>query len=280
MIRKIPSIFYSGMNSSSGDSDNNFINNKRSNRSNREKLKTSILPRKMTIRNALLVTTVLLATTTIAMNTQQAISSDGPTTEVSEARRATATAEFVARGMDGSWGGGSWGSSPKPDKRSLHKALSSLRGSSGPLSGAGDTAADMNPMHKILNQMIQSNIRGTSPTAKAMARLELAVKKYFLYGGLNPWNPNTAGVECASEMTTCTEDTGENGCHECFMALDITGCTFGTIANTDCPALGDSFCCAFGGVDTCSYNPALVAYVNCAVEAVPGGCTFGPDLCG
>ncbi|CAN0506583.1 unnamed protein product, partial [Ectocarpus sp. 12 AP-2014] len=197
MIRKVPSIFYSGMNSSSGDNDNNFVNNKRSNKSNREKLKTSRLPRKMTTRNALLVTTVLLATTTIAMNTQQATSSDGPTTEVSEARRATATADFVARGMEGSWGGGSWGSSPKPDKRSLHKALSSLRGSSGPLSGAGDTAADMNPMHKILNQMIQANIRGTSPTAKAMARLELAVKKYFIYGGLNPWKANTAGVECA-----------------------------------------------------------------------------------
>ncbi|CAM9405097.1 unnamed protein product [Ectocarpus fasciculatus] len=182
--------------------------------------------------------------------------------------------------MEGSWGGGSWGSSPKPDKRALHKALSSLRGRSGSLSGAGDTTTDMNPMHKILDQMIQANNGGTSPTAKAMARLEFAMKKYFKYGGLNPWKPNTAGAECASEMTTCTEDTGENGCHECFMALDVTGCTFGTIANTDCPALADSFCCAFGGVDTCSDNPALVAYVNCAVEAVSAGCTFGPDLCG
>lgn len=77
------------MNSNSGDSDNKSTTNNRSNRSNREKLKTNRLPRKMTTRNALLVTTVLLATTTIAMNTQQATSSDGPTTNVSEARRAT-----------------------------------------------------------------------------------------------------------------------------------------------------------------------------------------------
>ena len=80
------------MNSNSGDSDNKIINNNyRSNRSNREKPKTNRLPRKVTTRNALLLTTVLLATTTIAMNTQQAAtaSTDGPTTEVSEARRAT-----------------------------------------------------------------------------------------------------------------------------------------------------------------------------------------------
>lgn len=78
-------------------------------------------------------------------------------------------------------------------------------------------------------------------------------------------NQDTDDDECEAERTTCMAD--DDGCLGCFLGFDTTGCDENP---RTCGALGESYCCMFGG-EECGDNAALISYVG---EIYSNTCCF------
>lgn len=99
-------------------------------------------------------------------------------------------------------------------------------------------------------------------------RVKSAVSILFSHGGTYLRKPEDAGNSahdhgCFAEMIACAEDTGENGCHECFTNVRTTDYAIDTtMASAACSELTDLLCYAFTGREACTKNAALVAYAG------------------
>lgn len=97
--------------------------------------------------------------------------------------------------------------------------------------------------------------------------MESAVSKFFSRGGTHLRNQEKPGNtahdgSCSAEMTTCAEDTGVYGCHECLVDIGTTDHVIDIMANTVCSELADLLCCAFAELEACIDNTALMAYAS------------------